>query len=31
LVVDGDTLHVGNERVRLFGVDAPELSQICGV
>lgn len=31
LVVDGDTLHVGNERVRLFGVDAPELSQMCGV
>jgi endonuclease YncB( thermonuclease family) len=28
-VVDGDTLHVGNERVRLFGVDAPELSQMC--
>lgn len=29
-VVDGDTLHVGGERVRLFGVDAPELSQTCG-
>ncbi|WP_229664632.1 thermonuclease family protein [Sphingomonas metalli] len=28
-VVDGDTLRVGSERVRLFGVDAPELSQIC--
>lgn len=30
VVVDGDTLHVGGERVRLFGVDAPELSQTCG-
>lgn len=29
-MVDGDTLHVGGERVRLFGVDAPELSQMCG-
>jgi endonuclease YncB( thermonuclease family) len=30
VVVDGDTLRVGGERVRLFGVDAPELSQMCG-
>ncbi|WP_425335984.1 thermonuclease family protein [Sphingomonas kaistensis] len=30
-MVDGDTLHVGSERVRLFGVDAPEMSQTCGV
>jgi len=29
-VVDGDTLHVGDTRVRLSGVDAPELSQRCG-
>lgn len=29
-VVDGDTLRIGQERVRLFGVDAPELSQTCG-
>src|SRR5687767_9113264 len=28
--VDGDTLRVGNELVRLSGVDAPELSQNCG-
>ena len=31
VVVDGDTLRVGGERVRLFGVDAPELSQMCGI
>jgi endonuclease YncB( thermonuclease family) len=28
--VDGDTLLVGGERVRLSGIDAPELSQRCG-
>lgn len=27
--VDGDTLVVGGERVRLFGIDAPELHQTC--
>jgi endonuclease YncB( thermonuclease family) len=26
---DGDSLMVGNKEVRLFGVDAPELSQSC--
>ena len=29
-VVDGDTLTVGGARVRLSGVDAPELAQRCG-
>ncbi|SHI38866.1 thermonuclease family protein [Wenxinia saemankumensis] len=29
-VVDADTIDVGGARVRLFGIDAPELSQICG-
>ncbi|MEI4233600.1 thermonuclease family protein [Roseovarius sp. D22-M7] len=28
-VVDGDTLDVGGIRVRLHGLDAPELGQIC--
>lgn len=28
-VVDGDTLEVGGVRVRLHGVDAPELGQVC--
>ena len=28
-VVDGDTLRFGKARVRLFGVDAPELRDKC--
>lgn len=28
-VVDGDTLEVEGSRVRLFGIDAPELDQTC--
>jgi len=27
--VDGDTLHLGSESIRLEGIDAPELSQRC--
>lgn len=28
-VVDGDTLRVGSETVRLHGIDAPEVKQTC--
>lgn len=28
-VVDGDTLVIGTEHVRLFGIDAPEIDQRC--
>ncbi len=28
-VVDGDTIEVGGVRIRLFGIDAPELHQSC--
>lgn len=28
-IVDGDSLEIGTRRVRLFGIDAPELDQPC--
>jgi endonuclease YncB( thermonuclease family) len=28
-VTDGDSLEIGNVRVRLFGIDAPEFRQLC--
>jgi endonuclease YncB( thermonuclease family) len=28
-VVDGDTLRIGEQRIRLTGLDAPELGQSC--
>jgi endonuclease YncB( thermonuclease family) len=28
-VVDGDTIEVHGERIRLFGIDAPESRQLC--
>lgn len=30
-VVDGDTLVIGGQRIRLFGIDAPESSQSCKI
>ncbi|MBB1493121.1 MULTISPECIES: thermonuclease family protein [unclassified Paracoccus (in: a-proteobacteria)] len=29
-VIDGDTLELAGERIRLFGIDAPERGQSCG-
>ncbi|MDO1560395.1 thermonuclease family protein [Brevundimonas sp. 2R-24] len=29
-MVDGDTIRVGGETIRLHGIDAPELRQTCG-
>src|SRR5262245_60515661 len=29
-VIDGDTIAIGNTRIRLEGIDAPEAAQICG-
>lgn len=28
-VIDGDTLHIQDVRIRLHGIDAPEMGQIC--
>lgn len=28
-IIDGDTLELGGETVRLYGIDAPEMSQTC--
>ena len=29
-MIDGDTLDLDGERIRLFGIDAPERGQSCG-
>ncbi len=29
LVVDGDSIKIGNKRIRLEGIDAPEYNQTC--
>jgi endonuclease YncB( thermonuclease family) len=28
-VVDGDTIHIGETKIRLHGIDAPEMKQTC--
>jgi endonuclease YncB( thermonuclease family) len=28
-VVDGDTIEIAGERIRLYGIDAPEVDQMC--
>jgi len=28
-VIDGDTIHIGSNKIRLHGIDAPETNQTC--
>ena len=28
-IIDGDTIHIKNNKIRLHGIDAPERKQIC--
>ena len=28
-IIDGDTIHIGNNKIRLYGIDAPEINQNC--
>ena len=28
-VIDGDTIKINGKKIRLFGIDAPEMKQIC--
>ncbi len=30
-VIDGDSLEVSGEEIRLFGIDAPEIGQVCAL
>ena len=28
-IIDGDTIHIGSNKIRLHGIDAPEFNQNC--
>ena len=28
-IIDGDTIHINNTKIRLHGIDAPEMKQTC--
>ena len=30
-IIDGDTIQIGDYRIRLYGIDAPELNQVCKI
>ena len=30
-IVDGDTIHIGKNKIRLHGIDAPEIYQTCTI
>ena len=30
-IIDGDTIHIGKYKIRLHGIDAPEIKQTCRI
>ena len=30
-IIDGDTIHIGKNKIRLHGIDAPEINQTCNI
>ena len=30
-IIDGDTIHINQTKIRLHGIDAPEMDEIAGV
>ena len=30
-IIDGDTIHIGKNKIRLHGIDAPETNQTCTI
>ena len=30
-IIDGDTIHIGKNKIRLHGIDAPEINQTCSI
>ena len=30
-IIDGDTIHIGNNKIRLHAIDAPEINQKCKI
>ena len=31
IIIDGDTIHIGKNKIRLHGIDAPEIEQTCKI
>ena len=31
IIIDGDTIHIGKNKIRLHGIDAPETNQTCTI
>ena len=31
IIIDGDTIHIGKNKIRLHGIDAPEYRQTCTI